>query len=223
MSDTELRLAVNDALDWEPSIDAKGIGVSVKDGVATLSGNVESFPEKREAEKVAGKVRGVTAVVCDLRVALPKTSVRTDEDIARAAVHAIAWNTLVPQHKVKVWVENGRVTLEGVVDWQFQRNSVDHCVRYLAGVKDVNNHIVVKPAADRAVVKEEIESALLRSAQLDANGIRVHVLGGRVTLSGAVQSAAERDEAERAAWGSPGVSDVDNLLTVTPVYSRASR
>jgi osmotically-inducible protein OsmY len=138
-------------------------------------------------------------------------------------VNSIAWNTVVPKDKVKVCVENGRVTLEGVVDWQFQRNSVDHCVRCLAGVKDVNNHIVVKPSANRAVVREGIEAALLRNAQLDANGIRVEVGGGRVILSGTVQSAAERDEAERAAWASPGVCDVDNLLTVTPVYSLISR
>jgi len=195
----------------------------VEDGVVTLSGHVESYFEKREAEKVATLVRGVTAVVCELGVALPVASERTDEDIARAAVNAIGWNTLVPKGKVKVWVENGRVTLEGVVDWQFQRKSVDQCVRYLAGVKDVNNHIVVKPSADRAVIKDEIEAALMRNAQLDANGIRVEVHGSRVTLGGVVQSAAEREEAERAAWGSPGVSDIDNLITVSPVYSLVTR
>ena len=219
MSDKELRGAVEQALDWEPIVNAKGIGVSVEDGVVTLNGHVDSYPEKREAEKVAGMVRGVKAIVCELKVALPSRHERSDEEIARAAVNAIAWNTLLRNSKIQVWVDKGRVTLEGTVDWNYQRKSADQCVRYLAGVKDVNNHIVVTPGADRAAVRTQIEAALLRHAQLDANGIRVEVHGDRVSLSGVVQSWTEREEAERAAWASPGVCDVDNLLIVNPVSS----
>src|SRR5579864_8124310 len=149
MSDKELRGAVEQALDWEPIINAKGIGISVEDGVVTLSGHVDNYAEKREAEKVAGMVHGVKAVVCELRVALPSRFERSDEEIARAAANAIAWNTLLPKGKVQVWVDKGRVTLEGAVAWNYQRKSADQCVRYLAGVKDVNNHIVVTPGADR--------------------------------------------------------------------------
>jgi len=217
MSDRDLREAVEDALDWEPIIDAKRIGVSVKDGVVTLAGHVDSFPQKREAEKVAGLVRGVRAVVCGLEVSLPSPDERTDEEIGRAAANAVAWNTLLPKDKIQVWVDNGRVTLEGTVDWQYQRRAADHSVRYLAGVKDVNNHIVVKAGIDRIAVKTQIEAALLRNAQLDANNIRVEVRSNHVVLRGTVQSWIEREEAERAAWAAPGVSDVDNLLVVNPV------
>lgn len=219
MSDRELREAVEQALDWEPIINAKGIGVSVKDGVVTLNGHVTSYPEQREAETVAGLVRGVKAVVCELEVELPSHYERSDAEIARAASNALAWNTLLPKDKIQVWVDKGRVTLEGSVDWQYQRKSADRCVRYLAGVTDVNNHIVVKPSADQVAVKTQIEAALLRNAKLDANGIRVDVRGDRVILSGTVQSWVERQEAERAAWGSPGVCDVENLLMVNPVAS----
>jgi len=219
MTDRELRGAVEQALDWEPIINDKHIGVSVEDGVVTLTGHVDNYPEKREAEKVAGMVRGVKAVVCELKVALLARYERTDEEIARAAAHAVAWNTLLPKDKIQVWVDKGRVTLEGAVDWNYQRKSADQCVRYLAGVKDVNNHIVVTPGADRIAVKTHIEAALLRHAQLDANGIRVEVRGDRVILAGTVQSWAERDEAERAAWASPGVCDVENLLLVQPMLS----
>lgn len=217
MSNKELREAVEQALDWEPIIDAKGIGVAVEDGVVTLTGHVATYPEKREAEKVAGLVRGVKAVACELKVTLPFDHQRSDEEIARAASNAIAWNTLLPKDRIQVWVDKGRVTLEGTVDWQYQRKSAVQCVRYLAGVKDVNNHIVIAPTADRVAVKSQIEAALLRNAQLDANGIRVEVRRERVILSGTVQSWVEREEAERAAWGSPGVCDVENLLVVNPV------
>jgi osmotically-inducible protein OsmY len=219
MGDRELREAIEQALDWEPIINAKGIGVSVKDGVVTLTGHVTNFPEKREAEKVAGLARGVKAVVCELQVVLPSFFHRSDEEIGRAAANAIAWNTLLPKDKIQIWVDKGRVTLEGTVDWQYQRKSAAKCVRYLAGVRDVNNHIVVTPSADRVAVKTQIEAALLRNAKLDANSIRVDVRGNRVILSGAVQSWVEREEAVRAAWASPGVCDVENLLTVHPALT----
>jgi osmotically-inducible protein OsmY len=189
----------------------------VKDGIVTLAGSVACYPEKHEAEKAAGLVRGVRAVACDLAVALPALNSRTDQEIAGAAATAIGWNTLLSNTNIKVFVDRGRITLEGAVGWNYQRQSADHCVRYLAGVKDVNNHIVVRPVAERAAVKNQIEAALLRNAQLDAERIRVEVRGEHVTLSGTVQSWLEREEAERAAWASPGVGDVDNELIVNPV------
>jgi osmotically-inducible protein OsmY len=217
MSDRDLREAVEEALDWEPIVNAKRIGVSAKDGVVTLTGHIDSFPQKREAEKVAGLVVGVRAVVCELEVALPPPYEPTDEELARAASNAIAWNTLLPKGTIQVWVDNGRVTLEGVLDSQQQRKSADHCVRSLAGVKDVNNDIVIKQGVNRIAVKTQIQAGLLRNAQLDANNINVEVRSGSVILTGTVQSWIEREKAERAAWGAPGVSDVENLLNVNPV------
>ena len=219
MGDKELRAAVEQALDWEPIIDAKGIGVSIQDGVVTLSGHVPTYAEKREAERVAGLVRGVKAVACELEVELPAVLERSDEEIARAAANAIAWNTLLPKDAIQVWVDNGRVTLEGAVDWQYQRKAAGKCVRYLAGVRDVNNHVVVRPRADQVAVKAQIEAALLRNAQLDANRIHVDIHGDRVMLYGTVQSWLEREAAEQAAWSAPGVRDVENLLVVNPVAS----
>ena len=219
MTDKELREAVEQALDWEPGIDSKAIGVAVEDGVVTLTGHVPSYAEKREAEKAAGLVRGVKAVACELDVALPTLAQRSDQEIAQAASNAIAWNTLLPKDAVHVYVDNGRVTLEGNVDWQYQRKAAGKCVRYLAGVRDANNHIVVKPRANQVAVKTQIEAALLRNAQLDANRIHVDIRGDRVILFGVVQSWLEREAAERAAWGAPGVADVENLLTVNPISS----
>lgn len=214
MTDIDLRSAVQKELDWEPSIDAGEIGVTANHGVVTLSGHIESYPQKHRAEEVAIHVRGVQAVVSDLEVRLPGASVRTDEEIARAAANAIAWNTLLPKGEIKVRVEKSRVTLEGTVDWQYQRASAADGVRYLTGVRDVNNHIVVNPRVRREVVKDEIEAALLRNAEVDAHGIRVETRGDHVILWGNVRSWAEREEAERAAWASPGVCHVDNNLTV---------
>jgi osmotically-inducible protein OsmY len=222
MSDKDLREAVEQALDWEPIIDAKGIGVSVRDGIVTLTGHVPSYAEKREAEKAAGLVGGVKAVACQLDVVLPASFERSDEDIARAAADAIAWNTLVPKNTLQVYVDKGRVTLEGVVDWQYQRKAAAQSVRYLAGVRDVNNHIVVTPRPNRIEVKANVEAALLRDAQMDANRIRVDIEGSRVILTGTVESWAERETAEHAAWGRPGVVEVDNRIKVDPIANLVS-
>jgi osmotically-inducible protein OsmY len=217
MYDLDLRKQVKEALDWEPALDARAIDVSVKDGIVTLTGSVPSYPEKHLAEQAVGFTRGAKAVACELAVALPAFSVRTDQEIARAAADAIAWNTLLTNTSIQVFVDKGRVTLEGAVNWHYQRQSADRSVRYLAGVRDVNNHIIIRPVAEQIAVRGQIESALIRNARLDAEGIRVEVRGDRVILSGTVQSWLERAEAERAAWASPGVGDVDNALIVNPV------
>jgi len=221
MSDRELRDAVEEALDWEPIINAKRIGVSAKDGIVTLTGHVASFPQKREAERVAGLVPGVKAVACELEVASPLRLEIRDEEIARRASNAIAWNSLLPKGMVQVWVDHGRVTLEGTLESSEQRKSAEQSIRCLEGVTDLNNHIVIKPGVNRIAVKTQIEAALLRNAKLDANNINAEVRSGRVILRGSVHSWVERDEAERAAWNVPGVSDVENLLIVNPVSALA--
>jgi len=217
MNDLEVKRQVEEELDWEPSLDARSIHVTVQDGIVTLAGSVPHYPEKHAAEKAAGGVRGVKAVACELAVALPASNARTDEQIARAAATAIAWNTLLNNTSIEVFVDKGRVTLEGAVHWNYQRQAADRSVRYLAGVKDVNNHLVVKPIAEGAAIKTQIDAALLRNARLDADRIRVEVRGGQAILRGTVPSWFEREEAERAAWASPGVSDVTNELIVDPV------
>lgn len=217
MNDFDIRAEVKDALDWEPALDARAINIAVKDGIVTLTGSVPSYPEKHTAEKAAGLVRSVKAVVCELAVALPPIKARTDQEIAQAASNAIAWNTLLANTDIRVFVDKARITLEGTVNWHYQRQSADRSVRYLAGVRDVNNHIVVEPRAEQVAVKSQIEAALIRNARLDADGIRIEVRGDRVYLRGTVQSWIEREEAERAAWASPGVGDVENELIVNPV------
>lgn len=217
MNDFEIKAEVKEALDWEPALDARAIDVSVKDGIVTLTGSVPSYPEKHAAEKAAGLIRAVKAVVCELAVSLPAAKAKSDQEIARAAADAIAWNTMLANTEIQVFVDKGRITLSGTVGWNYQRQSADRSVRYLAGVRDVNNHIVVVPRPEQVAVKSQIEAALVRNAHLDAERIRVEVRGDRIALRGTVQSWIEREEAERAAWASPGVGDVENELIVNPV------
>lgn len=210
--DAELQRDVMDELRWEPSINAAEIGVAVKDGVVTLSGHVENFYEKWVAERAVLRVSGVMAVAEELEVRLTASNERTDEDIARSVLNSLEWHTLVPHNRVKVMVEHGRITLEGEVDYQYQKRIADEAVHHLTGVKAVVNRITVKPKVKPAKVKEEIKKALERNALLDAQNIQVEARGDKVILRGSVRSWAERQDAESAAWAAPGVSDVDNRI-----------
>jgi osmotically-inducible protein OsmY len=214
-TDKQLRTDVQDELEWEPSIsDAETIGVAVEDGIVTLTGSVKSFSEKWAAENAAERVAGVKAVSDDLEVHLASDYSRTDTDIARAAVDALRWNVNVPTDRVKVTVENGFVTLQGDVDYKFQKEAAADGVRHLTGVTGLSNQIDVKPSASAGAIKDQIEKAFKRSAEFDATQISVRVSGGKVTLSGRVSTWLERDDAEDAAWRAPGVFDVENDLTI---------
>ena len=214
--DSDLQMNVLEELKWEPSVDPNRIGISIKNGIVALTGVVSSFTEKLAAEEAAKRVSGVRAVVNEIEVELPDDVTRSDEDIAAAAIAALNANVLVPPDAIKVTVSKGWVKLEGEVEWQFEKEAAEKAVRYLPGELGVSDLIKVKPRVSPAEIKFKIEGALERSAEVDAQRVRVEVAGGKVTLNGIVSSWAERAEAERAAWAAPGIHTVENRITVEP-------
>ncbi len=214
-SDKDLQHDVQEELKWEPSVNAAHIGVAVTGGVVTLTGHVPSYAEKYGAEKAAKRVYGVKAVADELDIKLPGSFKRTDEDIAQACVSALKDNYSVPHEKIKVVVNSGWVTLDGQVEWQYQKNAAMNAVRFLTGFTGVSNNITVKTHVSPSDVKNKIEAAFKRSAEIDARRVSVEAREGKVTLHGHVRSWAEREEAQEAAWAAPGVTAVENEIEVT--------
>lgn len=214
MSDITLRQNILDELEFEPSIDAANIGVAVDGSVVTLTGHVGSYAEKVAAERVALRVKGVRAMAQEIEVRYPESKKTADDEIAKRALNIIAWDTTIPDDKIQVKVQNGWVTLSGEVNWNFQRIAAENAVRKLSGVVGVANLITVYPHVDASNIKHRIDEALKRSAELDAGGIHVSVSDGKVTLRGKVRAWREREVAEVAAWAAPGVTSVEDQLTI---------
>ena len=214
-NDADLQHDVQEELRWDPSIRAaERIGVSVKNGVVELDGHVDSVWIKYAAERAAMRVAKVKAVASEIKVDPPSSAIRTDEDIALAASNYLEWNALVPK-TVKVQVTDGVVTLEGTVEWHFQKKEAEQGLLWLIGVKSILNKITLNPKASAAGVKIKIEDALKRNAEIDATHIKVETSDGTVTLRGNVRSLRQREEVAHAAWAAPGVSKVENHLRIS--------
>lgn len=213
-TDTELKNEVAEELIWEPTITSTNITVEAKGGVVTLSGTVPYYAEKGAAERATKRVEGVKAIAEELEVSFTGVHSRTDSDIAEALVSSLKWHVWVPS-SVQATVENGWVTLTGAVKWGYERTSAESAVTHLAGVKGVSNNITLKPSVKPTAVKEAIEKALKRNAEIDAENVIVSAEGSKITLSGSIRSWDEREQAGAAAWNAPGVTAVANDLTLS--------
>ena len=212
--DSDIKRDVEDELKWDPGIDATDIGVAIHNGVVTLSGFVHSYGQKTQAERDAKRVAGVVGVANDIEVRLPVIDQRPDPDIVRDAVSALKVELPFSSENIKVVARDGWLTLEGAVEWNYARERAENAVKNIRGVKGVTNSIEVKPRVAPYEVRRKIEDALRRSAELDASRITVEASGSEVVLRGTVRSWAERQEAERAAWAAPGVTRVENRISI---------
>jgi osmotically-inducible protein OsmY len=215
-SDEEIQRDVLEELGWEPRVQPNEIGVTVRDGVVTLRGWVDNYAKKWSAERAAHRVNRVRAIANDIEVRLPTSAERTDPEIAAAATRALEWDAFVPVAAIEVTVSNGWVVLRGEVEWEYQRRAAEQAVRRLSGVRGLTNGISVRPSEEPASdeISERIRTALLRSVETDAARIDIRIEGDSVILAGTVRSWLEREEAERVAWSAPGVTSVDNHITV---------
>jgi len=214
MNDLSLRNTILDELDFQPDIDAAHIGVSVDNGVVTLSGYVKSCAQKISAERAVKTVKGVRAVAEELQVRLNKDAGTEDDAIAKRALNIISWRSDTPEGDIKVIVQKGWVILEGQVDWQYQKETAESAVRKLSGVVGIDNRLTLRTRVKVTDIQQSIEEALKRNAEVDAKGIQIKVVGGVVKLEGKVHFWRERQIAERAAWSVPGVSKVEDDLLI---------
>lgn len=212
--DKLLRTQVREALDWETSIHSADIGVRASDGVVTLTGHVPSYAQKREAETVALRVKGVSGIANDIDVRLPKEKERTDTDIAKAAVRTLKWHSELPEETITVKVRDGWVTLEGRVEWNYQRERAANAIRHLTGVLGITNALLIAPQVTPDDVRRRIKKALEREVDREADQMEIEIDGTTIHLRGIVHSWVERRQVERAAWSAPGIIDVQNHLTV---------
>ena len=213
-TDIQIQKDVMEQLKWEPFLNASEIGVAVKNGIVTLSGQVDSYSKKLTAENATKKISGVKAIAEEIQIGVSPAYKKSDTEIAEAILNALRWHTAVQEEKIKVKVENGNVRLEGEVEWEYQRNNAKVAIENLTGVRSVINAIIVKPKITTSDIQQKISSAFHRSATIDSAKIRAEVLGGKVTLRGKVRSIAEKEDAESAVWNAPGITSVESKLEI---------